>query len=336
MQAVPSARQSASHRAPNQLERLLVTLDVDVHSFALCAVQRGSRLVAEPVDAIMVHYVLSGTHHMAIGPHSSVVASAGSIVLIPPNFRPRVALDGGPATDVMGAERSTLTREGLLLINATSGGQPELRFISGIVHASLSGSFGLFDNLTQPIAQHVGQYGIVQHAFDLMVAEVGQPNLGARALTSALMKTCLLLMIRQTLECDGGPDSMLGAFCDKRLSKSIAAVLDRPADAHTVDTLAEVAGMSRSTFCRNFSSAFDMSPRDFVARTRLHHAAQMLRSTPLPVKSIAGSVGFSSRSHFSRAFRAAYGLDPTEFRCATRNRPTDVPKLSVRKTSDLE
>jgi transcriptional regulator GlxA family with amidase domain len=57
-----------------------------------------------------------------------------------------------------------------------------------------------------------------------------------------------------------------------------------------------------------------MSPMEFVAKTRLHHAAEMLRSTNMPVKVIAASIGFSSRSHFSRAFRDGYGADPSSYR----------------------
>lgn len=57
-----------------------------------------------------------------------------------------------------------------------------------------------------------------------------------------------------------------------------------------------------------------MSPMAFVARTRLHQSADMLRTTNLPVKVIAASIGFASRSHFSRAFRDAYGVDPSAYR----------------------
>ncbi len=53
------------------------------------------------------------------------------------------------------------------------------RYVSGIVHASFFGSFGLFDNLTKPVAQHVADLQIVQQAFGVMVDEVGSPSLGA-------------------------------------------------------------------------------------------------------------------------------------------------------------
>ncbi len=328
MEASISTPDPASVRSLSQLDRLLITLDVDVQSFALCQVQRGRRLIGESVNAIMVHYVLTGTHYLTIAGHDPVDCPAGSIVLIPPALQPLVAVDREPAIDVQGKDRSTLTREGLLMVDATAGGEPDLRYISGIVHASFSGSFGLLDNLTKPIAQHVGDYGIIRDAFSVMVDEVGNPSLGSRALTSALMKTCLVLMIRRIVECGEQDDPLIGTLSDKRLGQSIAAVLDRPAHPHTTKSLAQAAGMSRSSFCQKFAQAFGVTPMEFVAKTRLHHAAQMLRSTPLPVKLIVANVGYSSRSQFSRAFRIAYGEDPSAFRSRTTALPTDAPKVS--------
>ncbi len=50
-----------------------MTLDVDVQSLALCQVERGWRLIGEAVDAIMVHYVLAGTHYMTIRGYEPLV-----------------------------------------------------------------------------------------------------------------------------------------------------------------------------------------------------------------------------------------------------------------------
>ena len=63
--------------------------------------------------------------------------------------------------------------------------------------------------------------------------------------------------------------------------------------------------------------AYEITPMRFVTVTRLHRAAELLRSTAMPIKMIAGIVGFSSRSHFSHAFRDAYGVDPLNFRTNT-------------------
>jgi transcriptional regulator GlxA family with amidase domain len=158
---------------------------------------------------------------------------------------------------------------------------------------------------------------------------MAKTQIGARALTSALMKACLVLLIRQFILHPGPRGVWMESLPDPRFSRSIAAVLDRPSGDHTLDGMASTAGMSRSRFAEQFRDAFGMSPMAFVAKTRLHHAAQLLRSTPLPVKVIAGAAGFASRSHFSRAFKEAYGTDPSAFREKHGIGATDPPPADV-------
>ncbi len=39
-----------------------------------------------------------------------------------------------------------------------------------------------------------------------------------------------------------------------------------------------------------------------------------LETTELPVKTIAGKIGYRSRGNLSRAFKAKYGIDPNAYR----------------------
>ncbi|HEY0012298.1 MAG TPA: helix-turn-helix domain-containing protein [Allosphingosinicella sp.] len=302
--------------ASHDLDRLLVTMDVAVQNFAVSEVALGRRLVSSPVEAIMVHYVLQGTMHMTIPGFDPIVCSPGCIALIPPGLQPSISADAGPADEVIGAEHCSVTRDGMLVFDAADGRPGDLRYVAGIILASFSGSFGLLDKLSRPIAEDLSDSEIVRGAYAIMLEEIARPSLGTRALTSALMKTCLVMVIRRFFERSGAEEGIIGALADRRLSSAVSAVLNRPADAHSVASLAEAAGMGRSTFARQFGEAFGMTPMEFVAKTRLYHAANMLRTSKLPIKVIAGSIGFSSRSHFSRAFRDAYGKDPSAFRKA--------------------
>ena len=301
-------------KSKNELDRLLVTMDVAVQHFAVCEVKRGRCLVGAPVDAIMVHYVLAGTMHMTIPGQAPIVCGPGCVALIPPGMEPSMTADGVAATEVIGVEHASVSREGLLVMDAADGGPGDLRIAAGIILASMSGSFGLLDKLKVPIAEDMGDCEIVRHAYAMMLDEIARPGLGTRALTAALMKTCLLMVLRRFFGRPGADQALIGALADPRLARAVAMVVDNPSDPHTVATLAERAGMSRSTFARQFTDAFEMSPMEFVAKTRLYHAADLLRSTKLPIKVVAASIGFSSRSHFSRAFRDAYGSDQTRFR----------------------
>lgn len=308
------------------LDHLLATMDVAVEAFAICEVRKGFQLVGGPSAAIEVHYVLSGTMHLMIPGQPAIVCGPGSVVLIPPGLAQTMAADDQPARDVSAAEHCTMTREGMMMFDATgdgvSGGGGDLRVVCGLIMASISGSFGLLDAVTRPIVEDLREVPIVRQGFALMLDEISAPTLGSRALIGALMKACVVMLLRRHFAGSGHDFGVLSSLRDPRLGKAVAAVLDKPAAPHSVASLACVAGMSRSAFAREFSHSLAMSPMAFVARTRLHHGAELLRSTKLPVKLIAASIGFASRSHFSRAFASAYGADPSRFRSERAEGPS--------------
>jgi AraC-like DNA-binding protein len=312
------------HAPFNDLDRLLLTTDVAVQSFAIVEVKRGYRVVGSTVDAIMIHYVLAGTMHMEVPGFDPIVCGPGCVALLPPGLTPTMAAAPGPAQEVVGLE-NTRMREGLLVMDAAGGEPGDLRIAAGVVLASVSGSFGLLDRLDRPIAESSENLCAIGPLYDMMLEELASPRLGSRALTSSLMKTCLLLLLRRFLEQPGADSSIIGALGDPRLNAAVSAVLERPEAPHTVASLAACAAMSRSSFARAFRDGFDVSPMEFVAKTRLRHAADLLQSTLLPIKVIAGSTGFSSRSHFSKAFRDAYGRDPSSFREEANGGTLGVP-----------
>ena len=76
--------------------------------------------------------------------------------------------------------------------------------------------------------------------------------------------------------------------------------------------------MSRSAFSEHFSQTFGRTAMELLRQIRLDRAAQLLRTSELPVQTVAERVGFASRSSFSRAFRSHFDIDPAGFRAMTR------------------
>lgn len=312
------------------LDELLATLDVRLHAFALCDIQRGHRLQFEAMDAVVVHYVLAGrgvVHQqdaapVEFGPHSMLVVAP----------RKAQSLASEPVTRTVAADSPRLLADGLITfvarngegVDAVQGFDAEaggLLVVCGTITATFGGRFGLFDRLLEPLVEDVRGDPAMHAAFDTLLRELSMPGVGSRALTEALMKQCLVLLLRNHLAREGSQTPLFAALVDPRLARALCAVLAKPGAPHTLQSLANEAGMSRSVFAERFVTAYGQSPFEFVQAARLDHAARLLRISDLPVKAIASAVGYASRSHFSRAFSASFGQDPTRYR--KRSAPPD-------------
>jgi len=296
------------------MDRLLMSLDVAVDALAICEVNRGLKLVANGGEFIEVHYILSGTMYLDVPGSAPIMCGPGSVVLVPPRMPQKIGASSGGGVSLMALDQCRTLPNGLLHFDGAGGEEGDLRFVCGIIRATISGSFGLLDAIRQPIVEDLSDNDGVCGIFRLMAVERDAPGMASRAMMGALMKACLLVVLRRHFQRGEHETSLLSALRDPRLGRAVTVVLEQPSARHSVATLASAAGMSRSAFAREFSRALTMSPMEFVAKTRLHHAAELLRSTNMPVKVVAATIGFSSRSHFSRAFRDGYGADPTAYR----------------------
>ena len=89
----------------------------------------------------------------------------------------------------------------------------------------------------------------------------------------------------------------------------------------TVDEVAGFCKLNRNYFSRRFKEVVGCSPQEFIIRTRLTSAAELLRSTGLPVKTVADRCGYPNQLHFSQAFHKYYGLPPREWRKQNKDQP---------------
>ena len=87
----------------------------------------------------------------------------------------------------------------------------------------------------------------------------------------------------------------------------------RIAEKLTLQDLADVAGVSRSTFAERFTQQFGCSPHRYITQRRIEKAKVLLREGRLSVADIAYEIGFSGQSHFSTTFKAMTGQVPTAF-----------------------
>jgi AraC-like DNA-binding protein len=100
----------------------------------------------------------------------------------------------------------------------------------------------------------------------------------------------------------------------KPLARAVDLVMADPAQDWRVPDLAHAAGASRSGLQRMFKEFRHESIHEFLQRTRLDQARQLLCDERLAVKEVSARLNFSSEFYFSRFFRKRTGMSPRRFR----------------------
>jgi len=86
------------------------------------------------------------------------------------------------------------------------------------------------------------------------------------------------------------------------------------ADEQSLQSLADIAGMSLRTFLRRFKAATGTTPGEWLLKERLLRARELLETTSLPIADIAVSCGFGSIATFRHHFRTRLAASPISYR----------------------
>ena len=294
------------------LERYLANLSVIVEPFAVCMLDRGWRLTLPGPPCTMLHFVVRGDGwlscpdgtHTRIGKNWVIVIPTGTAHSLETseNFDHELTIpctpDGPPVHYILAGESGPL----------------EMTVGCGTLNVRYGEALGLFDHLTEALILDMSDIPEVSMLFRIMMDEQADDSPGKPVLQGAIMTQLLVYMFRTIGEQSDSSLTWLSALDDSRLARAIDHILDDPGGMHTVESLADVACMSRSAFSKHFHDAFSRSPMALVNHVRLERAAKLLSTGHSSIEQIGKRVGFSSRSHFSRAFKKHTGISPAAYR----------------------
>jgi AraC-like DNA-binding protein len=295
------------------MERLLAAMDVGVGAFTSCDVRRGYDLTFDASSTATVHYCLAGNGELMVINGSSFRIRKHTFVLLPPGVVYSVGSAGKEPKGTFRRRRfrAPLFAESVPIIRA---GEGRTGIVTACGEVSVGPGVNLFGGLSDPIVEQFDGPEGLRDQFVILLAESARPMIGTRALTEALLKQCLILLVRRLIKRGTAPLPWMMAVTDDRLARALRAILERFSEPFTVETLAGIAGMSRSSFAARFAEAFGETPMSLLRDARLRRARELLVTTDIPVARIAHEVGFVGRSNFSRAFRKMFSVDPTRFR----------------------
>jgi len=152
----------------------------------------------------------------------------------------------------------------------------------------------------------------VTAGIDLCLALVHEDH-GAE-LALAIAKRLVVVAQRQSGQSQFSPLLVSPSKPESPISDVHTHVMSNIRKAHSVESLAAVAGMSTRTFARTFKQETNLTPADFVEGARIDAARNRLEASDLPIKVIAYDCGFHSAEHMRLAFVRRLGIAPSEYR----------------------
>lgn len=274
-----------------------------------------SRHAHEPAGWVPFHLVTAGRCMLAVDGEPPTALGAGDIVLLP----------HGDAHVVRGASRDRngsaalpvrLTRTPTIDVRCNSD-DPDAELICGRLTFEQPQQNLARAALPRLIVLRTAEDASVARLHALLIAirdELDAAAPGALAISTDLASALLVMVLRLHFQRHPAEHGLLRLLGEPHTARALAAMLEDPARAWTLDTLADRAGTSRATLVRDMRRLAGETPFGVLAEVRLGLARHRLVASDRPMADIAAEAGYASPSAFSRAIQRRFGIAPGALR----------------------
>ena len=138
----------------------------------------------------------------------------------------------------------------------------------------------------------------------LIAAEMQTRRCGQPLLMNRAGDILLIGLLRHLVSTPQGTFGLFNGLADPRIARTLVAMHADPASAWTLTTLAQEAGMSRTSFANHFKAVMRVPPGKYLENLRLAMAHRMV-AAGMGLKRVARETGYAGPSTLSRAMHRA-------------------------------
>ncbi|MEM9257915.1 MAG: AraC family transcriptional regulator [Pseudomonadota bacterium] len=153
---------------------------------------------------------------------------------------------------------------------------------------------------------------------DRMLAELDASMPGSYAVVDQLAYLLFVEILRQQVASGSLAKGLLVALFDARIGRALSAMHQRPQQVWTLESLADEAAMSRSSFADQFSRIVGVTPVKYLTLWRMAEARHLLSTTELSTAQVAERSGYETEAAFRKAFKKTQGVTPGAVRSAAK------------------
>jgi AraC-like DNA-binding protein len=153
---------------------------------------------------------------------------------------------------------------------------------------------------------------------NIATSESSRTRAGGENVLARLSELVFREAIRRYLEAlPADQTGWLAGLRDPMVGRALAALHSDASKQWTVESVARLAGLSRSVFAERFTTMVGYPPMQYLALWRMQLAARLL-ADGRGVAAVAEAVGYESEAAFSRAFKKLVGEAPGTWRRQSR------------------
>ncbi len=273
--------------------------------------------MARPEVLCALHYVISGEMFVEIEGEEPLLVRSGELVLLPRNVPHTLSSLPG--------QRSISSKK--LMQPGTEGG------LARIVHGGASGAMTnvicgflaneemrnpLMSTLPNILKVNVTEGASrewIESSLRYAAHQLSSGNLASSSIMAKLSEMLFVEAVRAYSETVKAQEKhWLHGLKDQYVGRALAALHDRLSHGWSVADLAAVAGLSRSAFVERFTATMGAPPMQYLTKSRMLLAKELLVERQKSISQIAAAVGYDAEAAFNRAFKREFGTPPAKWR----------------------
>ncbi|MCE5345342.1 MAG: AraC family transcriptional regulator [Bacteroidales bacterium] len=110
-----------------------------------------------------------------------------------------------------------------------------------------------------------------------------------------------------------GYSNSINSTDTERINKVMNFIMENFPDEITLEEIANLVNLNKSSFCRYFKSRTKKTFSQFLNEIRIAHACKLLVNGNIKISQICYETGYNNISHFNRQFKLITGLTAKEY-----------------------
>ncbi|EKS6740447.1 helix-turn-helix transcriptional regulator [Enterobacter ludwigii] len=145
--------------------------------------------------------------------------------------------------------------------------------------------------------------------------EISNTAPGGKLIIEHLLQIILTQVLRILISSEHSlnDEGWFYAMADKNIGRALMSIHSKPGEKWNIDTLANIAGMSRTAFTIKFRKLLGYSVNEYIRRWRFSLAIERMANDKEKISQIAYDLGYGSESAFSSAFKKCMGQSPKNY-----------------------